>query len=76
MWLTLDHPAARNAWSDKMFDYFEDALDHCEDDISVRCVIITGAGPAFSAGGNVKSMRSSSASLQRSLCRSAGKAGD
>ena len=60
MWLTLDHPAARNAWSDEMFTFFEDALDLCEDDLSVRCVVITGEGPAFSAGGNVKNMKSSS----------------
>jgi 2-(1,2-epoxy-1,2-dihydrophenyl)acetyl-CoA isomerase len=46
--LTLDRPDARNAYSDAMVDSLVRALDDAERDDAVRCVILTGAGPAFS----------------------------
>lgn len=56
--LTINRPEERNALSDSsMFDAFLDAAARINDDMSVRCVILTGAGKAFSAGGNVKHMR-------------------
>lgn len=55
--LTLDRPDARNAYSDAMIDGLCDALDALEDDDAVRVVLLTGAGPAFSAGGDLKAMR-------------------
>tara|TARA_R110002074_G_scaffold63988_5_gene153016 strand:- start:11202 stop:12002 length:801 start_codon:yes stop_codon:yes gene_type:complete len=56
--LTINRPEERNALSDdKMFDAFLNAADRISKDKSVRCVILTGAGKAFSAGGNVKHMR-------------------
>lgn len=54
--LTLDRPAARNAYSDEMVVSLVQAIDEAERDDSVRCVILTGAGPAFSAGGDLKRM--------------------
>ena len=59
-WLTLDRPQARNAWSDEMLAAFVAALDQAEEDDQVRCVAITGAGSAFSAGGDLKAMRDKS----------------
>lgn len=56
-WLTLDRPDARNAWSDEMLAGFCASLDHLEANDNVRVVILTGAGPAFSAGGDLKAMR-------------------
>jgi len=56
-WLTLDRPGFRNAWSDEMLAGFCTALDHLEADDTIRVVILTGAGPAFSAGGDLKAMR-------------------
>lgn len=56
--LTINRPEERNALSDDViFDAFIDAAKRINSDNSVRCVILTGAGKAFSAGGNVKHMR-------------------
>lgn len=55
--LTLDRPEARNAYSDEMCTQLVAALDRAERDSEVRCVILTGAGKAFHAGGDIKAMR-------------------
>lgn len=54
--LTLDRPDARNAWSEPMLDAFTQALDRAQDDDHIRAVVLTGAGRAFSAGGDLKLM--------------------
>lgn len=54
--ITLDRPAARNAYSEAMVDSLVRAIDLAEADPGVRCIILTGAGPAFSAGGDLKRM--------------------
>ena len=48
--LTLDRPQKLNALSDQLFAEFRDALQACERDETVRALIVTGAGKAFSAG--------------------------
>jgi enoyl-CoA hydratase/carnithine racemase len=56
--LILNRPDERNALSDEpMFAAFEQACARAQEDLSVRCVILTGAGSSFSAGGNIKHMR-------------------
>lgn len=56
--LTLNNPDVRNAISsDSLIDGLVDALKRINDDYEVRCVILTGAGSAFSSGGNVKNMQ-------------------
>ena len=56
--LTMNRPDERNALSgDRQFRDFADACDRITSDDSVSVVILTGAGSAFSAGGNVKDMR-------------------
>lgn len=55
--LTLDRPDARNAYSDAMLDGIVAALDAAEADDAVRCLVLTGAGKAFHAGGDLKQMR-------------------
>ncbi|WP_169569042.1 crotonase/enoyl-CoA hydratase family protein [Sneathiella limimaris] len=56
--LTINRPEERNALSDDLiFTAFLDAANRINSDNSVRCVILTGKGKAFSAGGNVKHMR-------------------
>ena len=54
--ITLDREAARNAYSLPMIDSLERAFDAAEQDEAVRAVVLTGAGRAFSAGGDVKAM--------------------
>lgn len=54
--LVLDRPDARNAYSEAMVDSLVRAVDEAERDDSVRSVVLTGAGTAFSAGGDIKRM--------------------
>jgi len=56
--LTLNDPAMRNPISEKdMVDAIVDALERLNDDASVRVAILTGAGSAFSSGGDLRKMR-------------------
>lgn len=55
--LTMNQDETRNAISsDEMIDAFEQAARKINRDDSVSVVILTGAGKAFSSGGNVKDM--------------------
>ncbi len=56
--LTLNRPDTMNALgADGDGDAFVAACDAINTDMSVRCVILTGAGRAFSAGGDIKAMK-------------------
>lgn len=56
--LTMNRPDERNALSDdSQFQEFVDVCGRINRDRSVRVAILTGAGTAFCAGGNVKRMR-------------------
>lgn len=56
--LTINRPESRNPLGeDGDGDLFAQACARINTDRTVRCAILTGAGPAFSAGGNVKAMR-------------------
>jgi 2-(1,2-epoxy-1,2-dihydrophenyl)acetyl-CoA isomerase len=63
-WIVLDRPQARNAWTDEMLQAFGAGLDAADADANVRVVAITGEGSAFSAGGDLKSMRDRSGMFQ------------
>jgi 2-(1,2-epoxy-1,2-dihydrophenyl)acetyl-CoA isomerase len=54
--LTMNRPEARNALSLEMSSRLTDALRRAHSDPAVRAVVLTGAGGAFCAGGDVKSM--------------------
>jgi enoyl-CoA hydratase/carnithine racemase len=55
---TLNRPDARNPISEPdVIDALVTAVDEVNHDQEVRAVILTGAGSAFSSGGNVKHMR-------------------
>ncbi|HTO40849.1 MAG TPA: crotonase/enoyl-CoA hydratase family protein [Rhizomicrobium sp.] len=56
--LTINRPESRNPLGEEGDGaLFSDAAAQINADRDVRCVILTGAGKAFSAGGNVKAMR-------------------
>ncbi|QCP50341.1 crotonase/enoyl-CoA hydratase family protein [Trinickia violacea] len=56
--LTLNRPEQRNPVSDPaMIDALCDAIEAADADLSARVVILTGAGSAFSTGGNIHSMQ-------------------
>jgi len=54
--LVMNRPEARNALSMDMRAALADVLHDIERDESVRCVVLTGAGEHFMAGGDVKGM--------------------
>lgn len=54
--LTLNRPEARNAMSSAMIAALEKQLAWAESATTVRCLVLTGAGQAFCAGGDVKAM--------------------
>jgi enoyl-CoA hydratase/carnithine racemase len=54
--ITFNRAEAKNALSPAMSQALQAALAKCEDDHSVRAILITGAGTAFCAGGDVKNM--------------------
>src|SRR6266851_2710536 len=55
--ITLNRPAALNSFNDKMGEEFYSALKEAESDGGTRCLIITGAGRAFSAGEDVSGLK-------------------
>jgi len=57
--LTFNRPERRNALSAAMFVGLERALVEAASASDIRCVVLTGAGGAFCAGGDVKGMAES-----------------
>jgi enoyl-CoA hydratase/carnithine racemase len=56
--LTINRPEMRNALGEAGDgELFAEATARINADRALRCVILTGVGTAFSAGGNVKAMR-------------------
>ena len=54
--VTLDRPQARNAMNRAFFDELPDAMRQLSEDDAVRAVVLRGAGPAFTAGLDLKEM--------------------
>jgi len=52
--ITMDRPERRNALTTEMLTALGASLAVAETDEAVRCVVLTGAGGAFCAGGDVK----------------------
>ena len=53
--ITLNRPDVLNAFNRKMTDELQDAFKKAERDPAVRCIVLTGAGRAFSSGEDLKS---------------------
>jgi 2-(1,2-epoxy-1,2-dihydrophenyl)acetyl-CoA isomerase len=48
--ITFNRPEKYNAFNREMALSFQNKLDECENDSSIRCIYLTGAGKAFCAG--------------------------
>jgi enoyl-CoA hydratase/3-hydroxyacyl-CoA dehydrogenase len=54
--ITMNRPEAMNALNEKVLRELKEAVAQVSDDPAVRAVIITGEGPAFVAGADIKTM--------------------
>ena len=59
--LTLNDPDRRNAMSDPMTEAWTEAIAGLRADTGLRCVVVTGAGTAFSSGGELSFLRDTNA---------------
>jgi enoyl-CoA hydratase/carnithine racemase len=55
--ITLNRPETRNALSEEVIGALVAALEVADGDPEVDCVILTGAGPGFCSGGNIKQIK-------------------
>jgi enoyl-CoA hydratase/carnithine racemase len=62
--ITLNRPEARNALSDRLTPALRRMIKQCGDDPGVGALLITGAGTAFCAGGDVKAMGNNSSKTE------------
>ena len=60
LWITLDLPEKRNAITLSMVDSLTSTLKEADWDPEVKIIILTGAGSAFCAGGDIKAMKEKS----------------
>jgi enoyl-CoA hydratase/carnithine racemase len=65
--ITLNRPEARNALSDRLTPALRRIIKQCGDDPEVGALLITGAGNAFCAGGDVKAMGNNSNKTEMSF---------
>ena len=56
--ITLNRPDSLNAMGGRLVPMLGEYLDQCERDRAVRCVVLTGNGRGFCAGGDVRGMQS------------------
>lgn len=56
--ITLNRPESLNAMNPEMLDTMFRVAEKAASDPAIRCLVITGAGRGFSAGGDVKAMAS------------------
>jgi enoyl-CoA hydratase/3-hydroxyacyl-CoA dehydrogenase len=54
--ITMNRPEAMNALNEKVLRELKEAIAQVRDDPDVRVVIITGEGPAFIAGADIRAM--------------------
>ena len=65
--LTMNRPERLNALSRPMIDGAITALERCADDAAIGCIVLTGAGRGFCAGGDVAAMGDASALAELTL---------
>ena len=55
--LTLNRPEVLNAFDNQLTDDLTDALKKAERNAEVRCILLTGAGRAFSSGQDLADLK-------------------
>lgn len=55
--ITLNRPETRNALAEEVIGALVSALEAADADPNVDCVILTGEGPGFCSGGNIKQIK-------------------
>ena len=60
-WITLNRPENRNALSAVLVNELAAHFDAAQADPAARCIVITGNGPAFCAGADLKAINSGQA---------------
>lgn len=56
LWLCLNRPQQRNPLSSQMIGALREAIQGADEDPQVRVIVITGSGPVFSAGHDLREM--------------------
>lgn len=54
LWATINRPEVRNAVNMGLMEQFEQLVERLETEESIRCFVLSGAGPTFIAGGDLK----------------------
>lgn len=57
--ITFNRPDNLNSFSTEMIEGYVAALKECQENDDILVVVVTGAGRAFSAGGDIKAMKES-----------------
>lgn len=65
-WLTLNRPGSLNSMNWEMIEGLDNALTVIESEPAVRVAVVTGAGEAFSAGGDLREVLGKTGRLQPS----------
>jgi enoyl-CoA hydratase len=55
--ITLNRPKALNALNAQLIDEMNLALDACDADDNIRCIVLTGSDKAFAAGADIREMK-------------------
>ncbi len=55
-WVTINRPEVKNAFREQTLDELADAFERTRMDPSIACAVVSGAGGAFSAGGDFHAM--------------------
>ncbi|MEM7018718.1 MAG: enoyl-CoA hydratase-related protein [Pseudomonadota bacterium] len=66
-WIRLNRPENRNALSAVLVNEMYEHLNTANADDNVRCIVLTGTGPAFCAGADLKNPPGSTAAGQRAV---------
>ena len=55
--IKLNRPEALNALNNQLLRELAEALEDCQNNVKVRCIVLTGSEKAFAAGADIKMMR-------------------